>query len=33
MIPKYLNSINKEIIAIDSELYRIRIEKVHFNEF
>ena len=32
-IPNYLESINKEFIGIDGELYRIKVELIHFNEF
>ena len=33
ILPENLNAINKEFIGIDGELYRIKIELVHFNEF
>ncbi len=32
-LPEYLNPINKEFIGIDGELYRIKVELIHFNEF
>jgi len=32
-LPENLNKINKEFIGIDGELYRIKIELVHFNDF
>lgn len=33
ILPENLNKINKEFIGIDGELYRVKIELVHFNEF
>jgi DNA-binding CsgD family transcriptional regulator len=32
-LPENLNNINKEFIGIDGELYRVKVELVHFNEF
>jgi DNA-binding CsgD family transcriptional regulator len=32
-LPENLNKINREFIGIDDQLYRVKIELVHFNEF
>jgi len=32
-LPEHLNNINREFIGIDGELYRVKVELIHFNEF
>jgi DNA-binding CsgD family transcriptional regulator len=32
-LPENLSQLNKEFIGIDGELYRVKIELIHFNEF